>query len=133
MSNPRYDWWPYVKGMIRRYPALVQKQACLHDICITAKISGMPHGTGISNPTEQAALRDLPEINRREMQAVQGAIAQTERSVAGQDKMRVIQLVYWKRSHTLSGAAVELHCSEPTVKRWNGDFIRDVAKNFGLL
>lgn len=20
MSNPRYDWWGYVKGMIRRYP-----------------------------------------------------------------------------------------------------------------
>ena len=21
VSSPRYDWWPYVKGMIRRYPA----------------------------------------------------------------------------------------------------------------
>lgn len=20
MSKPRYDWWPYVKGMIRRHP-----------------------------------------------------------------------------------------------------------------
>ena len=22
MSKPRYDWWSYVKGMIRRYPEL---------------------------------------------------------------------------------------------------------------
>lgn len=25
MSRPRYDWWPYVKGMIRRYPALAEQ------------------------------------------------------------------------------------------------------------
>ena len=26
MSTPRYDWWPYVKGMIRRYPELCARQ-----------------------------------------------------------------------------------------------------------
>ena len=25
MSTPRYDWWPYVKGMIRRYPELCRR------------------------------------------------------------------------------------------------------------
>ena len=27
MSTPRYDWWPYVKGMIRRYPELCRQEA----------------------------------------------------------------------------------------------------------
>lgn len=27
MSKPRYDWWPYVKGMVRRYPALCREYA----------------------------------------------------------------------------------------------------------
>lgn len=44
MSTPRYDWWPYVKGMIRRYPELCHKEAALHDTTITANISGMPGG-----------------------------------------------------------------------------------------
>lgn len=57
MSNPRYDWWSYAKGMIRRYPSLVVREACLRETSITAKISGMPHGAGVSNPTETAALR----------------------------------------------------------------------------
>lgn len=27
MSKPRYDWWGYVKGMIRRYPSLCAEYA----------------------------------------------------------------------------------------------------------
>lgn len=26
MSRPRYDWWAYVKGMIRRYPSLCAEE-----------------------------------------------------------------------------------------------------------
>ena len=35
VSTPRYDWWPYVKGMIRRYPELLEKEKELHRISLS--------------------------------------------------------------------------------------------------
>ena len=65
MSTPRYDWWPYVKGMIRRYPELCRREADLHTTAVTPNYGGTPgvHG-GHTDPVAKAALRSLPEINR---------------------------------------------------------------------
>ena len=133
MSTPRYDWWPYVKGMIRRYPDLCLKEAALHDTAITANISGMPGGGKRTDKTADAALRTLPEINRREMDAVRAAIRTTESLPSGRERMELVKLYYWKRSHTLFGAANAIHVSEKTALRWNRELIMQVAKNFGLL
>ena len=65
MSKPRYDWWTYVKGMIRRYPALHAQYTALHETTITAQLTGMPGGGSLSNPTATAALRELSPINQR--------------------------------------------------------------------
>ena len=46
MSTPRYDWWPYVKGMIRRYPELCRREADLHTTAVTPNYSGAPGGHG---------------------------------------------------------------------------------------
>lgn len=99
MSCPRYDWWGYVKGMIRRYPT--QHEA-----------SG----------------------NRaREKEAVQSAIEQTRQCADGEAQLQLIDLVFWRRTHTLSGAAMVIPCSERTARRWHTEFIRRVARNYGLL
>ena len=67
MSRPRYDWWAYVKGMIRRYPSLCAEEKALHDISISPDLSGLPHGTGKhSDPVANAAMRELPPISRHE-------------------------------------------------------------------
>ena len=133
MSTPRYDWWPYVKGMIRRYPDLCLKEAALHDTAITANISGMPGGGKRTDKTADAALRTLPEINRRELEAVRAAIRTAESLPSGRERMELVKLYYWKRSHTLFGAANAIHVSEKTALRWNRELILQVAKNFGLL
>ena len=133
MSNPRYDWWPYVKGMIRRYPDLCLKEAALHDTTITANISGMPGGGKRTDKTADAALRTLPEINRRELEAVREAICHIEGLHSGKERMELVKLYYWQRSHTLFGAANAIHVSEKTALRWNRELILQVAKNFGLL
>ena len=133
MSTPRYDWWPYVKGMIRRYPELCNKEAALHDVTITANISGMPGGGKRTDKTADAALRTLPEINRRELEAVRAAIRHTEGLHSGKERMELVKLYYWQRSYTLFGAANVLHVSEKTALRWNREFIMQVAKNFGLI
>ena len=133
MSTPRYDWWPYVKGMIRRYPDLCLKEAVLHDTAITANISGMPGGGKRTDKTADAALRTLPEVNRRELEAVRAALRATEKLPNGTKRLELIKLVLWKRSHTIFGASLRLGISERTAKQWHGDFIRETAKNFGLI
>ena len=77
MSTPRYDWWPYVKGMIRRYPELCRREADLHTTAVTPNYGGAPGGHGgRSDPVANAALRSLPEVNRRELDAVRAAISE---------------------------------------------------------
>ena len=132
MSTPRHDWWPYVKGMIRRYPELCTKEAELRDTTITPSYEGIPGGRR-SDKTANAALRELPEINRRELDAVRKAIRDTETMTNGKERLELVNLVMWKHSHTVFGASLRLSISERTAKQWHGDFIREVAKNFGLL
>lgn len=134
MSTPRYDWWPYVKGMIRRYPELCRQETDLHTTAVTPNYGGAPGGHGgRSDPVANAALRTLPEINRREMDAVRAAIRYIEGLPSGRERMELVKLYYWKRSHTLVGAANAIHVSEKTALRWNRELILQVAKNFGLL
>ncbi len=109
MSSPRYDWWPYVKGMIRRYPAL---------------------------ETEREALGKLRGVARREYQAVAAAIQATQGLPNGAARLAVIQYVFWDGRpgrKLLAQAADHVHYSYRTVCRFHRDFIRLVAVNFGLL
>lgn len=134
MSTPRYDWWPYVKGMIRRYPELCAEQAELRKTQLSPAMTGMPHGRGkTTDPVADTALRELPEINRRELEAVRKAIEETRTMKNGEERLELVRLVFWKKTHTLEGAAMELHWSTRKLVEWHGEFIRCVAKYFGLL
>ena len=95
MSTPRYDWWPYVKGMIRRYPEICAQQKSLHEPCLTYVSDGMPHGRGkTSDPVANTALRELPDINRRELEAVRQAAEETRTLKDGAERMKMIRLVF---------------------------------------
>ena len=133
MSKPRYPWWGYAKNMIRGYPALSEKYKDLHEQSLTANYSGMPRGGNSFRSVEEIAVRELPSTQQREYEAVRLAISQTERYPNGRDRLYVIQLVFWDRSHTLEGAARMVPCGISTAKRWHGEFVMLVAKNFGLL
>lgn len=129
----RYDWWGYAKGMVRRYPKLCAMEADLRQTSTTAAASGMPHGSGVTNPVAAAVERDLPPVNKRELDAVRAAIAEAEQKPNPAERVELIRLMYWKKSHTLAGAALAVHVSERTARRWHTDFIKTVGKNFGLL
>lgn len=133
MSKPRYGWWPYVKDMIRRYPALKEEYQDLHYINTTASYSGEPKGNDFKRPLEDTAIRELPENKQREYEAVRRAIETTERYRNARDRLYIIKVVLWDRSHTLEGAALMVPCSWRTAIQWHGEFIKLVASNFGLL
>lgn len=134
MSKPRYDWWSYVKGMIRRYPELCARQEELRRTSLSPDLSGMPHGHGkISDPVADAALRELPEINQREMEAVSKAIEETKKLDTGEERLHMVRLVFWNRTHTLEGVSKKSYRCKRTIVQWHGDFIRLVAKEFGFI
>lgn len=133
VSKPRYDWWSYVKGMIRRYPDLCLKEKALRETTLSPNLSGQPSGKGKpSDPTAEAALRELPEINRRELEAVRKAIEETKELDTGEERLRMIRLVFWDKTHTLEGAAQKCNIAYVTACRWHKDFIMKVGINFGL-
>ena len=132
MSKPRYRWWTYVKGIIRDYTAMKSEYEDLHSTSMTANYSGMPRG-GSGRSLESVAIRELPRTSQREYEAVRRAIETTERYKNGGDRLYVIQLVYWWRSHTIEGAALMVPCHEQTAKNWHGEFVRLVASNLGLM
>lgn len=133
VSKPRYDWWPYVKGMIRRYPALVREYGELHTMPMTVSYSDNIGGGAVSRSTETVAVRELPSTKQREYEAVRRAIETTGRYRNGRERLQVVKLVLWDRSHTLEGAALVVPCGIATAKRWHGEFIIMTASYYGLL
>ena len=101
----REDWWEYTKRIIRSYPALERKRK---------------------------AEDTLTEKEQRRYDAVRAAIEGTERMPTGMQRLALVDLVYWKRSHTLFGAAMRIPISERTAQKWNAQFIRMTEKYLDL-
>lgn len=133
MSKPRYAWWGYVKNMIRRYPSLKAEYEELHSQSVTAQYSSLPHTEGVSRGTEMVSIRELPSTRQREYEAVRRAIEQTRGYANGKERLAVVNMVLWKRSHTLEGAALQVPCTNRIAKQWHGEFIRLVASHYGLM
>jgi RinA family phage transcriptional activator len=131
--NNREDWWEYTKRIIRSYPALARKAESVGDMpCTPAYGTGGGHGGTNSNPVERAVVDRLTDKEQRRYDAVRAAISGTERMKHGHQRMELIDRVYWKRSHTLYGAAMCVGVSDRTGQRWNAEFIRRVGKNLDL-
>ena len=134
MSKPRYGWWPYAKYMARNYPNLCLELKDKQSISTTSNYSSSHRGSGESRGTESAAIRQLSPVKMREYEAVRKAV-EASSSVPGNGHLRVklVEMVYFKRTHTLEGVCQVLHISYGTAKNYNHDFLCCVAKNFGLL
>lgn len=61
------------------------------------------------------------------------AVLQTERTADGQNRMKLIRLMHWDKTHTLGGAALDIPCSRRTAAYWQREFFEMVARNRGLL
>lgn len=133
MGKTRFKWWGYIKAVIRDYPRLKADRADLQEMKITAGFSPRIGSSDVSRGAENYALRILPGVSEKEFQAVDQAISATMKKRDGADRLALVELIFWKQSHTLTGAALTLHVSPRTARRWHGDFIRCVAQFYGLL
>lgn len=133
MSKPRYRWWGYIRNVIRAYPELKKEYDALHQQSVTANLSGMPGSGSVSRGTENIATRELPRTKQQEYDAVRQAIELTHRMPNGKFRLCIIDLVYWKRTHTVEGAAIKVGYSTDRGKQIHGEFVRLVAKCYGLM
>lgn len=131
MSKPRYSWWGYVKSMVRRYPYLAREYSDLKEL--SSSEEGARSKNKISRPTENLALRELPKTAQREYEAVRRAVETVKTYKTGKEQLQIIDLVYWKKTHSLSGAALKVGFSYDRAKQLHTQFLRLVAKYYGLL
>lgn len=133
MSSPRYDWWGYVKGMIRRYPMLCLERNENLEQKITVNYNAFGRSSNVNRAIENVVIKECLTTEEREYWAVTKAIEMTKKLPNGKSRIKIIELVYWKRSHTLKGAAKAVCFSERSTERFHTEFIRAVASCYGLL
>lgn len=76
-------------------------------------------------------VRRYPDrTNADESEAVRKAIEYTKTMPDGPQRLSIIKMMYLEKTHTLSGAALLVPCSERTARRWHSQFIWAVANNF---
>lgn len=148
----REPFWGYVKSIIRQYPALkrrietpleprltgsagtkyinIGKDGKIED-CVTFEGKAMG---GHSSPVERCVIHDLPPKEQRRFDAVDNALART-RQIHPDDwkpRLDIIDLVYFKGTHTIAGAAMKVGCHPNTAGTWQAQFIRLVADELDL-
>ena len=104
--NRREDWWLYVKRILADYPALARAEAA---------------GEG------------LPRRQQRRLMALRYAIRQTRALPDGENRLRLVRMVYWEKTHTIAGAALRIPCAASTAGSWQAAFIRLVAEYLDLV
>ena len=132
MSKPRYGWWSYAKYMVRVYPKLKTELQDQQSQRITREIAAVSGGARVCRITEDTAFRLLPPAKQAEYDAVTKAVEATRQLKTGRERLALIDMVFWKQSHTLDGAAFVLGYSDSTAKHFHGDFLRLVGMYRGL-
>ena len=137
MNQTREPWWGYCRNIVRMYPAYLERYRALHDVSMTANYTGLPGDSTPSRSTEDVATRELTRTEQQSLDAVEAAIRATRWRKDGEERLRLIGLVYWPNDYrqalTLREAGDKLYISERTAKRWHRDFILTVARYRGLL
>ncbi len=65
--------------------------------------------------------------------AIEKALNDTEQMPNGRLRIRAVDLVYLKKTHTIDGASQKLYVSRSTLKRYLYDFVELVAKYAGFI
>ena len=136
MGKAKEPYWTYVKTIIKEYLDLKKKLAIPLEQRVTSFI-GLDGGKNglISDPTQACVIHDLPPREQRKLEAIEGAIQKTKKQHPEDAELRlkVISLVYWKKSHTIEGAAMKVPCHRNVAGNWQGEFIRLVADELDLV
>ena len=65
-------------------------------------------------------------------EAVKQAVEDTKSLVDGTERLKLIDLVFWKQTHTLAGASCECNVCYDLAVLWHRDFIKAVGKELNI-
>ena len=121
------SWKNEARNALRQYPRAKRRQNELSDMQITPAYGGTVTSHTATRTTENVALRsNLTPYEESVISAVEFMMRMQSAYPNGQERMRMIKLVYFQRTHTLEGAAMECNYSDRTVKRWNTEILTAV-------
>ena len=127
-------WRGYVKAILREYPVLKKLIETPLETKITANYTGMPGGSGTSDPTANAVIHDLHPHEQRKYDAIEAAIRETKvrHPETAQTRLDIIRLVYFENKYSVAGAAIQVNVHFNTATTYQGEFIRLVAEELDL-
>lgn len=133
--NGRYKYWwrPSVVDALHAYKRLKEERESLKSTSMTANYNSMPKGSDPSRTTENIAMRQLPEDEERWVDAIDGAVEEVRTWKDGEEVIKIVELLDFKRSHSIDGVAYALHMHRNTVIQKRTRFIDVVARRKGLL
>ena len=127
-KNVLYSYYPNLRRIKEVRDELIQGQSPRRD--------QRYHG-GISDPTAVKTMKlESGEAGclQREIAAVKTALAELDmKRRDNKYKLALVEMVYFRRSHTLYGAAAYLGIPERTAHRWVNKIIVRVAQEMGFL
>lgn len=103
LRRKRPGWWNYVKKILEEYPTLTKKKSV-----------------------------DMNEKDKRKIEAVEYAIDKNITCENSAERIQIITMVYFKKTHTIEGAALKIPCHPNTAGRWQADFIHWAAERLDL-
>lgn len=134
MATKNKHWWrSNVERALREYPALKERKKAIQSAALTPNYNPMPGRSEPSRLTENLAMRQLSEEEEKWISAIDKAREDMRQTSDGEEIMMLVTMVFFKQTHTMTGAALERHVSLSTAQRRVGRFISAVAKHKGLL
>ena len=135
MGKAKEPYWSYVKSIIREYPQLEKEMKKPLEQRMSISFEAGGGGGKIGNPPQDCVIHDLPPKKQRKYDAITNAILKTrlKHPDNADERLKIIDLVYWKQSHTIEGAAMRIPCHRNAAGSWQGDFIKLVADELDLV
>ena len=120
------SWRSEARAALRQYPKLKRRQG-ENEMQITPIYGGSAVQHSASRTTENVALRSsLTEREENIISAVEFMLNMQRRYYNADARLRMLKLVYWSRTHTMQGAAMEVGYNINTVKAWNTEMLTAV-------
>ena len=119
-------WRSEARRALRDYPRIKRRQGD-NEMQITPVYGGAAVQHSASRTTENVALRStLTEREENVISAVEFMVAMQSRYYNAEARMKMLSLVYFRRTHTMQGAAMEVGYNINTVKSWNTEMLTAV-------
>lgn len=118
-----HDRFEAVKAL-RAYPRIQRRQK---EARITPDYGGVVVQHGASRTTENIALSsNLTDVEQNIVSAVDFALSMQGRCYNAEQRLKMVQMVYFQRTHTLQGAAMVVGYNVNTIKSWNSELLSAV-------